>query len=300
MLYWAFRVASALAGVAPVRVSYALGRTAGVLAYYVWFGGRRRCVRNMLHVSGGDLPRARTLARRSFGNYGVYLIDFLRFTSLSPDQIRRRVVFDDWDQLSSHRRGNGIVFITLHYGNWDLGAAALALNGFPISVIADSFADERLNDLVLGARQHLGMDIVPAERMGPRILRALRRNDVVAVLIDIPAGTGEGPGGTAVQFFGDTVVVPDGPARLALRAGASVVAATLPRRGPWNEQVHGQVAHIPFTPSGDDDRDAHELTQATMLALEEMVARAPEQWYIFRHLWQRDRRAARDTGPVSS
>ena len=78
-----------------------------------------------------------------------------------------------------------------------------------------------------------------------------------------------------------------------------MVAATLPRRGPWNEQVHGQVAHVPFTPSGDDDRDAHELTQATMRALEEMVARAPEQWYIFRHLWQRDRQAAGGTNPVS-
>jgi KDO2-lipid IV(A) lauroyltransferase len=272
----------------PVRVSYAVAACLGVLTFYVWAGGRRRCIRNMTHVTGGDTPRAKTLARRSFANYAVYLVDFLRFTGVTAEDVRRRVVFDEWARLEAQRDGNGIVFVTLHFGNWDLGAAAVAEHGIPISVIADTFGDPRLNDLVLGARRHLGMEILAAERMGPSILRALRRNDVVAMLIDVPP---DGHG-VEVEFFGSTVAVADGPARIALRTGASMVAVMLPRIGR-SECVLGQIEPIEFTPSSEHERDVRELTQATMRVLEGMVRQYPDQWYIFRNLWVADRKGKR-------
>ena len=288
MVYWAFRIGAALARAVPVRVSYTVATFFGFLAFYAWAGGRRRCIRNMTHVAGGDEARARRLARRSFANYAVYLVDFLRFTTVTAEEVHRRVVFDEWDRLEAQRSGNGIVFVTMHFGNWDLGAAAVAEHGIPISVIADTFGDPKLNDLVLGARRHLGMEILAAEPMGPSILRALRRNDVVAMLIDVP----QQGSGVEVDFFDGPIAVADGPARIALRTGASVVAVMLPRidRG---ECVQGQIEPVPFTPSGDQERDVRALTQATMRALEGMMRQHPDQWYIFRSLWVADRKGGR-------
>ncbi len=288
-VYWGFRIASLLARLAPLRVGYACGYGGGLLAYYLWFGGRRRCIRNMLRVSKGDRAAARRIARRSFANYGIYLVDFLRFSGLSSEDVRKRIVFDQWDRLDEALEGNGVLFVTIHFGNWDLGAAAVADHGYPTAVIADSFAEPRLNELVLGARRHLGMEILPAERLGPRLLRALRRNQVVAALIDVP----QGESGVEVQFFGATIAVPDGIARVALRSRASVVAATVRRLSTWSDQVTGDLARIEFEPSGDQQRDVRELTQAIFDALEGMVRRHPEQWYIFRPLWIEDARAER-------
>lgn len=288
MVYWAFRLSSKLTRSVPVRVSYPIAAFLGLIAYYAWSGGRRRCVRNMAHLTGGDGSRARTLARRSFSNYAIYLVDFLRFTSMTAGDVRERVVFDQWERLESERSGNGIVFVTMHFGNWDLGAAAVAERGIPISVIADTFGDARLNDLVLGARRHLGMEILAAERMGPSILRALRRNHVVAMLIDVP----QDGAGVEARFFDGPVAVADGPARIALRTGASVVAVLLPRIGR-SERVAGRIAPVAFTASGDQERDVRELTQATMTALEGMLREHPDQWYIFRNLWVADRTGGR-------
>jgi KDO2-lipid IV(A) lauroyltransferase len=284
LLYLTFRAASLLLRLLPLRVGYAIARAGGVLAYLAWPGGRRRCIDNMRHVAGGDERLARRYARRSFANYVVYLVDFLRFTATTPEEIKQRVVFDEWDTLQAHRSGNGIVFVTMHFGNWDLGAAILALSGFPIAVIADRFPNERLNRLVLGSREHLGMTIIPADRMGPGILRALRRNDVVAVLADIPAPER----GIEVEFFGGTVAVSDGPARIALRMGSSVVVGALPRISPWTDRVAGVVAPVPFTPTGETEHDVRALTQAIFGHLEQVVRRYPDQWYIFRHLWVAD------------
>ena len=291
MLFWLVRIASALAKAAPLPVAYAVAEACGALAFAAWRGGRTRCIANMRHVLR-DGAQARAVARRSFANYAIYLVDFLRSTAVTAAEVRRRVVFTDWAALDAARAERGIVFVTMHFGNWDLGAAALAEHGVPVSVVADTFVDPRLNELVLGSRRALGMEILPAERMGPSILRALKRRDVVAMLIDVPPQDG----GVRVEFFGDTIAVHDGPARIALRAGASVIAATLPREHPRSDRVLPDLAAVPFTPSGDTERDVQHLTQAMMRALEAMVARHPDQWYIFRSLWLADRQLAATGG----
>ncbi|TAJ17972.1 MAG: hypothetical protein EPO65_10020 [Dehalococcoidia bacterium] len=284
LMYLAFKFGALLTRAIPLRVSYAFARGLGLLAFLVWTGGRRRCVANMLRVTGGDTKVARRLARRSFGNYVVYLVDFVRFLRTDAAEVNRRVKWDGWAGLQAERRGNGIVFVTMHFGNWDLGAAILAQKGFPISVIADTFENGPVNRLVLGSREHLGMKVIPAERMGPGILRALRGNDVVAVLIDIPQHSD----GVEVEFFGERIAVPDGPARIALRAGSSVMAATLPRVDPWSDTVTVEVAPVSFTPTGDQDADVRGLTQAVFRQLEQFVRHDPAQWYIFRSLWVAD------------
>ncbi len=213
---------------------------------------------------------------------------------MTVEEVRERVAFDQWAELDRHRSGNGAVFVTMHFGNWDLGAAAVADYGIPISVVADTFQEPRLNELVLGARRHLGMDILAAERLGPSVLRALRRNDVVALLIDVPPQGGS----VEVEFFGGTIAVPDGMARIALRAGAPIVAVTMPREHPRSSRVRGDIESVPFAPTGDAERDVHALTQATMRVLEGMVRRNPEQWYVFRSLWLEDR--ARRRNPVDA
>ena len=276
--YWAVRGAAALARAAPLWLSYRVGRAAGVLAYYAWAGGGRRSIANMRHVLRDDPDadaRARSLARQSFANYGAYLVDFLRFTAINAQQVRARVHFDGWERIDAERAaGRGIVFVTMHYGNWDLGAAAIAAHGTPITVVADRFPDSRLDELVLGARRHLGMTIVPAERVGPSLLRALRRRHVIAILIDVPPPD---DAGIEVEFFGAPMRVADGAARLALRSGAAVFAVTLPRTQPMSEHVHVAWEQIDVAPTGDPTFDAQALTQATMRALERQVERAPEQ-----------------------
>ena len=282
--YWAFRIASLLARLVPLRVAYACGFAVGIAAYYAWAGGRRRCVGNMLRVAGGDRAAARRYARRSFGNYGIYLVDFVRFGSRPRDELRERIRFDNWEQFDDALTGNGLVLVTVHFGVWDLGAVALSEHGYRVSVIADTFADPRLNELVLGSRRNLGVQVLPADRIGPRLLRSLRRNEIVTALIDVPQ-----PGrGVEVEFFGDTVAVPDGPARVALRTQASVIAATVPRLSAWSDRATADLERVPYEPTGDMDHDVHALTQAIFVALEAMVRRRPEQWYIFRSLWLDD------------
>lgn len=286
LAYWAFLLAVTLTRIVPLRLSYGVARLAGRATYYAWPGGRRRCIQNMRHVTGGDERAARRYARASFANYVVYLVDFFRLMKTSAEELDRRVHSDDWPAISGQRRGHGVVAMTMHYGIWDLGAAMLALRGIPVSAIADRFENRRINDFVIGSRQHLGMKIIPADRMGPGLIRALRNDDAVAVLVDIPA-----PGsGVDITFFGAPIAVPDGPARLALRTGASVLVGMVPRERQWQDDARVEATAIAFEPTGDEAADARALMQAVFAEVERAVRRDPGQWYIFRNLWPADAR----------
>ncbi len=245
----------------------------------------------MLHnyqrvLRGAPASEVRRVARASMVNYCRYLSDFMRFPSLAPDTLRASVSGDDAFAALDRalERGQGAVIVCMHFGNWDLGAGATAARGYPVTVVAETFADARLDAMVLEARRRLGMEVLQLETPGPSLIRSLRRNGLLALLIDRPT-----PGrGVKVKFFGEDVEVPAGPARLALRTGAQVVPAAFVRLQPNGREVQTLADFsIAFTPSGDHQADIRNLTQKIMTVHEGYIRRYPEQWYMFREMWPR-------------
>lgn len=283
--YWAWRTVSATAGRLPLRVSYGAAALIGTAGYYLWPRGRRAMIANYRHVLPDVSPGGvRRVARRSLVNYCKYLVDFARFPGLGQESIVDMVAgeaeFEALDRVLS--AGTGAVIVCMHFGNWDLGAGAAAARGYRLTVVAETFADARLDALVLGARERLGMRVVKMERAGPSLLRTLKENGLVALLIDQPRG-GDG---VRARFFGGEIEVPAGPARIALRTGAKVVPAAFARVDPRKPGVVTRCDFgIELPRSGDRERDVRELTQAIVTAHEDFIRRDPDQWYMFRRMF---------------
>jgi KDO2-lipid IV(A) lauroyltransferase len=117
------------------------------------------------------------------------------------------------------------------------------------------------------------------ERAATGIVRAMRRNEILAILIDRPLTEG----GVAVQFFGAETRVPEGPARIALRTGARVFPVSLL---PVADRVRAIVDFdVRQVHTGNMERDVQSLTQQIMISLERVIRQHPDQWYMFRRMW---------------
>jgi KDO2-lipid IV(A) lauroyltransferase len=92
----------------------------------------------------------------------------------------------------------------------------------------------------------------------------------------------------AVDFFGETTTFPAGPATLALRTGATLVAAAV-YSGPGRD--HTAVVTPPFDTArtGSLRADVARITQEIAREFEQFVRRAPEQWHLYQPLWPSDR-----------
>lgn len=271
----------------PPGWSYFIATVAGTVGYYCWPRGRRATIRNFRYVlRGHSADDIRATARRSLVNYCHYLVDFVRFPSLTPAELVSIVdgdeAFANLDKALEH--GKGAIVVAMHFGNWDLGAGATAARGYPLAVVAETFPDPRLDAMVVGAREKLGMHVVKMEKTAPSLIRNLRKNGVLALLIDRPV-----PGeGVPVTFFGRSVEVPAGPARLALRTGACLVPTAFVRK-PKDEPGVRIISDftVGHTRTGDEEHDIRVLTQEIMTAQENFIRRFPEQWYMFREMWAR-------------
>jgi lauroyl/myristoyl acyltransferase len=285
VVYWLFRLTIFLTRPLPLWLGYRVAAAVAEVCYHFFHRQRRALNENLAWVLGTtDRRHVDAVARRAFRNFGKFVIDFIHFPLLTREEVHRRLVFTQWTELDEVMDAKrGVLIVTMHFGVWDLGGASLAAYGYPVNAIVENYGYERMNDLVHGSREKLGMKVIPVDRVGPSVLRALKRGEILAFLVDVPP-----PGQTiTVDFLGAPAEVSSTPARIALRTGAWVVPAAV-LRGPENDSIIRpilDVRTVRYEPTGDEDRDVHALTTLIMRSFERVVREHPEQWFIFRRMW---------------
>ena len=282
MIYWIHLISSLLLRVVPTRLAYSIVALFAPLFSPMWVRQYRHALQNMERVLGPrpDPGEVRRHVRNVFRNYAKYMVDLVRLPRTRIEDIEPRFRTAGLHHIDEGlARGHGLIMVTAHVGNWDLAGALLAARGYAVNVIVETLQPPRWNALVQKIRELTGMRAIPTENGVRQMLRALRQNEILAILIDRPL-TGQG---VPVQFFDAMTRVPGGAATLALRSGASVVAAVTLRT------ENGYVAHVSplleVPASGDQDRDVQLITQHAMSWLEALIREHPDQWYMFRNMW---------------
>src|SRR5262249_40709465 len=115
-----------------------LVRTCGTalgIAFYTLDGGHPRIARPNLATAfaAGPAGERRRIARAVFGRFGRLLFELLRFATLSPARILGSVDVEGEERLRlAYAQGKGVLFVTGHFGYWELHAMAHPLVSEPI------------------------------------------------------------------------------------------------------------------------------------------------------------------------
>jgi len=279
---WAHVLGSLLFRVLPRRWGYTLAAVFAPPIAQAWSGQHARATANMRRVLGPDAGPAEVerRVRQVFRNYGRYSIDVLCLPQFDRHELERVVDIVGWEHIAAALgRGRGMLLITGHIGNWDLPAALVAARGFPVNAVVERLEPPAWNERVQAIRERVGLHAIPMETGAREMYACLRRNEILAVVVDRPLASGGAP----VRFFGAETRIPDGVARLALRTGASIVGAVGVRRG---DRVVAVVSPpLQFEPTAHRDRDVIALTQLVTTWLERQIRQHPSQWYMFRDMW---------------
>ncbi len=287
VLFWLWRAGAALVQHLPARLVYAGAVIGGELTYHLWTTKREIAKHNLAVVLGltqTDAEVAR-VARRSFRNFAKYLIEIMRFPALHAADLRRMVTIDDrsFGYLRAARdHGKGLIFVSVHFGNFELGGARIAQE-IPLTVVADELENTRLMDFLVANREHKNVNILPPAGSAKRVLGALKRNEMVGFMMDLGPRTLQ-LDNVQVEFFGRRTAFPTIAAALARVSGAPIVVAAVKRE---HDNSFRGVALPPIFVERTKvaAQDLERTTQAIMHALEGLVRPDPDQWYIFRTIW---------------
>jgi len=215
------------------------------------------------------------ISKRIFRNFARNLVDYGRFDTITDESLDRLLssVQDLHFLEESFAKGRGVILVTGHIGNWELGALFFGRLGFKINVVTIPEGKERI-DSIRGAyrmRQDIRTIVVDGSPFASlEIVAALRRGEIVAMLVD----RWEGSDGVPAKFLGADRRFPRGPFVLSRATGAPILPAFIVRDG----SIYRGVVDPPFFMDGPEDEPGARRVSAS---LERMIRACPDQWYNF-------------------
>ena len=171
----AARVVIACVRVVPSRVLLAMGSGLG-LAFYAIDTKHRRVASENVKAAFPDqpLPERRRIVRGAFQHFGRLLFELLKFSTLSPEALLARVEFEGEDRVrAAHAHGKGVIFITGHFGFWELQAMVHALRLPPMAVMARALDNPQLNERLEQIRTRTGNAVIYRQGGIRRVMRRL-------------------------------------------------------------------------------------------------------------------------------
>jgi KDO2-lipid IV(A) lauroyltransferase len=269
----------ALPGARALRV----GASIGTLA--LTFDRRRRRIAQAnvaAALPGRPADEQRAIVRGAFQHFGRLLIEFLRFDALSPEQMLARVEWEGEERArAAYAQGRGVLFVTGHFGFWELQALVHGLKLPPMAVMARALDNPVLNRRLEEMRTRTGNSVIYRQGGVRKVLRRLQSGGAVGVLIDQHVLGGDA---VTVNFFNRPAATTSAVAALALRTGARVVPLfALPLGGGRYRMVYEHPIELPAPDSPDPVR---ELTQRCTDVLEMYVRRNPELWLWMHRRWR--------------
>ncbi|MEI7553829.1 lysophospholipid acyltransferase family protein [Candidatus Chlorohelix sp.] len=284
---YAFKLVSWISYLSPDWLRYGFAAIGGEIYYWAARGHSHYSDLSMQIVLGEPKinKRVRMISRRCFRNYVKYMTDFFRVNHLTGDDYHKVTGTGGWEYIEQAiAPGKGVMLVTPHFGNWDVSAMLVGKRGYKLTSVANDFNPPELNTLIQDSRRKQGLTIYSPKEALRGLYTALKRGEIVVLLLDSPLQS-EDSESVIVNFFGKLARFPVGPARLALKTGASIMFGYAARQ-PGNNYYYGLWSPpLSYEVSGDKEKDVLGITQLFAAEIEKLVKRHPDQWYMFRKLW---------------
>ena len=272
-------------GAMPRSASRAFAIGISRVVYLLHFRLRQVGMRNLAMAFPEKSEAERALILRGvFTSLGRQLAELCQFPKYTKDNIDDVVVYDGLENYErAYARGKGVLFLTAHFGGWELSAFAHSLHGHWLHVVMRPMDNEYLDRMLQHYRTMHGNKVVPKDDFVRGLLAAMKAGETVGILMDTNMTP---PQGVFVDFFGIPACTASGLARIALRTDAAVV----PGFTIWDESL-GKY-RLRFDPAvelvrtGDLEGDIVANTQKFTKVIEDYVRKYPDQWLWVHRRWK--------------
>ena len=229
-LFAAIKTAAFLFMLLPIGVNLWIGRCLGWMGYHFLSKKRKVVYANLKTVFAATLSpsQLRALTKDVFINFIQNAVELLCLPKLKSLGLEKFVDLQDKENVNHGLSlGKGVIFLAIHSGSWELASVVGGITKCPYHVVAnDQSKLPQLDKMLNEYRTIAGAHVITAGVATKEIIKAMRDNEVVSLVLDQGGKTG-----LAVPFLGKTASMSTGAMRLALKYGCAVCPVWIERHG---------------------------------------------------------------------
>lgn len=213
--------------------------------------------------------------------YNMY--EFVENQSISKEELLNKAKLENEEViLNALKNRRKIIFVTAHYGGWELAIPYIALKYGTLAVVNRKMDNPYINDMYEKARDRNNIIMLEKKVAAKGMLSAFKKDYFVAVAIDQHMKNG-----VEIKFFGKKVMATDATARLALKFDAVIIPvfAVCNNFRDYTIKVYDalDVTSIEFK---TEDK-IKELTQLQANIIEQQIIEKPQFWFWQHKRWKK-------------
>jgi Kdo2-lipid IVA lauroyltransferase/acyltransferase len=224
-----------------------------------------------------------SVMKESYSNLGITLVELITFDTISEPKVRQYIKYENIDHAKElFSKGKGLIFISGHFGNWELGAFGFpVIAKIPFMIIVKPQKNNLVDEVLNSYRIKSGNSVVSMYNSARDIIKTLRSGGALALLADQSATKDKD---VFVNFFNRPAATYESPADLALRFNIPILMGFAVRQKDYTYIVKlVEVKHDDLT---HNKEGILELTQRHVKMLEDAIRENPGHWAWQHRRWK--------------
>ena len=272
----------------PKSLIYGIVKAIAIVLYYILPKRRKLVYKNLRNVfpllSKNELDR---FAKKVYDNLSQSVAEILlmfvdRF-DIDDAIINFNEAKEKIAEITSHKRG--VILFTAHFSNWELLAHFISKHGLPFLVIGREGTNKIIDKkITIPFRSKYGNRAAYKKKAMISMAKALKNRETIGMLIDQKTG---GTHSAKIDFFGQKASTTLSTAALKLKFDPLIIPTYVVRekRGYYRMHIEPPLEYI-ASEIADEKEKMKAMTLRYNRALEQMILRAPEQWFWMHNRWK--------------
>ncbi|MBC6444013.1 MAG: lysophospholipid acyltransferase family protein [Alphaproteobacteria bacterium GM202ARS2] len=174
-----------------------------------------------------------------------------------------------------------VVFVSAHYGNWEMSALCVTQLGYPLTVVYRPPNNPLVDSMLAPLRASLSTYFAPKnDTVGSkRLVKAMRNKEAIGFVADQRTITD-----FSIPFLGHASGTLDAPAKLALHFKAPLVPVMIERTRK-SHFILTVEEPLPVPTHADTKKNIYDLTLSMHQRFEAWILSQPEQWLWIHNRW---------------
>lgn len=271
----------------PFWVLYGLSDALYYFLFYM-IGYRKKVVFDNLRNSFPEKREAerQLIAKQFYRFFPDLIVEAIKMRTMTAKQVRERIELINPEEVYRHFDQNkGVIGVTAHYGNWELGIHRLSLmTDHPRLVIYKPLNDKDFNEVYNRLRSRFGATMVPMKQILRHIVR-LKGKPHISMFVADQTPTYQ-DSDYFMEFLNQEALVYTGTERIARMTKNPIVYCHIGRK---KKRGH-YFCKFTTLVEDPDVYETRDITQLHNRFTEKIIKEQPAYWLWTHRRWKRKRR----------